>query len=161
MNKFELQFHQSFRRQEKSRLLKLVYKKFQSFKKGLLFVLDNIDDISKDYSNDIVNLLTNIVNDSSNSIKIIFSSSVFLSQLENYKIKKLRGLSQKDSVELFYKKIPLQNEDLETFLNWDKVMELHQYTIDKLGQDSVHAKPCSKKIRGHIHSSECIKEYLS
>lgn len=61
MNRVELQFNQSFRKQEKSRLLKQIYKKFQRFKKGMLIVLDNIDDVGKDYQNELVTLITNLV----------------------------------------------------------------------------------------------------
>lgn len=77
MNKIELQFNQSFRKQEKAKLLKSIFKKLQRFRKGLLLVFDNIDDIAKDYSNEMASLITNIVQDSSNSIKILFSSSIF------------------------------------------------------------------------------------
>ena len=47
------------------------------------------------------------ISDSSNAIKILFSSSLYYEELENYKIKKLRGLNKTDSVELFLTKIPL------------------------------------------------------
>ncbi|CDW80630.1 nb-arc domain protein [Stylonychia lemnae] len=156
MNKIDFQFNQSFRKQEKSRLLKQIYKKFQRFKKGLLLVLDNIDDIAVDYQNDIVNLLTNIVQDSTNSIKILFSSSVFFEQLENYKVKKLRGLSQQHSVELFLTKIPLQNEDLNQFLSWERIVELHKFTVEKFGEGNVKVALC--KIRNHTR--KCVVEYL-
>jgi hypothetical protein len=66
--------------------------------------------------------------ESTNAIKILFSSSLFFEQLENYKVKKLRGLNKSDSVELFCTKIPLQDDELERFLNWDKIIELHDYT---------------------------------
>lgn len=59
----------------------------------MVIVLDNIDDVGKDYQYDLVSLITNLVQDSSNSIKILFSSSIFFDSLENYKVKKLRGLS--------------------------------------------------------------------
>jgi hypothetical protein len=68
----------------------------------------------------------------------LFSSSIFYEKLENYKVKKLRGLSKKDSLELFITKIPYKNEDLENFLDWNKIMELHAFTVEKLGEDKVN-----------------------
>ena len=68
----------------------------------------------------------------------MFSSSIFYEKLENYKVKKLSGLSKKDSLELFITKIPYKNEDLENFLDWEKIMELHTFTVEKLGEDKVN-----------------------
>jgi hypothetical protein len=59
----------------------------------------------------------------------LFGSSIYYENLENYKVKKLRGLSKTDSVELFITKIPLENEDREHFLDWEKIMELHDFTM--------------------------------
>jgi hypothetical protein len=44
---------------------------------------------------------------------VLFSSSFYFEKLENYKVKKLRGLSKEDSVELFITKVPLKHEDLD------------------------------------------------
>ena len=45
------------------------------------------------------------------NIKILFGSSLFFEDLENYKIKKLKSLSKEDSVELFFSKIPLSYDE--------------------------------------------------
>ena len=71
--------------------------------------MDNIDDIGKQNAKELSNFIMTTVQESSNAIKVLFSSSIFYETLENYKVKKLRGLSKIDSVELFITKIPYKN----------------------------------------------------
>lgn len=54
-----------------------------------------------------------VVQESGNTLKVLFSSSIYYDHLENYKVKKLKGLSRNDSLELFLTKIPLKNKDLD------------------------------------------------
>ena len=129
---------------------------FKRFKTSFLFVMDNLDDIGSDYTCEIANLITMLVQESSNAVKVLFSSSIFYEKLENYKVKKLRGLSKKDSVELFITKIPYKNADLELFLDWEKIMDLHEYTLLKLGEGKVNIQMCKHKS----HNFKCVKDYL-
>ena len=100
--------------------------------------MDNVDDVGKDFPLELASFMMQIVQESANTIKILFGSSIYFERLENYKVKKLKGLSKTNSVELFLAKIPLENDDLEIFLDYDKsIMELHEYTLSKLGRDNV------------------------
>ena len=146
-------------KQDKSKMVRHCIKKFSKFKKSFLFVLDDIDDVGKDFPKELASFMTQLVQESANSIKILFCSSIYFETLENYKVKKLRGLDKANSVELFIAKIPLENEELDTFLNYDKaIMDLHEYTLSKMGKDTLKIQMCKHRSGGH--SLKCVRDYL-
>lgn len=104
----------------------MILTKFEEMKKKFMIILDQVDFIRSDGASFVsaINKLTS----STTKLQIIFSSSFYVEGLHNFKVKSLKTLNNKDSLELFIAKIP--HEDKYEPIQEEQIAELHEYTLE-------------------------------